>query len=531
MFFAILLAIAAAVLAVPETVPQWPNNYYVRGTFSLPYANINQPTEMWYDGSNNRQLLSYYNGMDTYIWRYDIQTLYQVIPRVDTMSCFVTPGIGNGTLVTLLPNLTNWTYKGHSHVNGVKVKQFEQIVNNFNATAVYDMYVDLNNQPVQLHLLGYDFIFGSHPDEYVFDYEVYVPGAIDANAFNEPKICNSSAPASLRRTMRAKQLMGQLGAFIPDPQDITEPFEQFLHRHNKHYFSTEVDSRMQIFAENMKRIEDHNSGSQNSFKLGANHLMDLTHEEITSILMPEVPLEKKMAAGSNAMYTHQPSGKDLPPYVNWVETGAVNPPKDQGVCGSCWTFGTIGSLEGSWFLKTGNLFSLSEQQLVDCAWGAWGSGDSGCDGGFAQYALEYIISNGGIAYEDVYPYLMQDGWCKEVPMSGVTVKGYVNVTSGSEADLQDAVANFGPVAIAIDAAHPEFEFYTDGVYYNPNCQNGVEDLDHEVLVVGYGTDDGQDYWLVKNSLSTHWGNEGLIKMARNRGNNCGIATQANYALV
>jgi len=102
--------------------------------------------------------------------------------------------------------------------------------------------------------------------------------------------------------------------------------------------------------------------------------MDLTHDEIQTLLMPEVPLEKKMQAGSNAQYTHQNSGKQLPPYVNWVEQGAVNPPKDQGVCGSCWTFGTIGSLEGSWFLKTGTLYSLSEQQLVDCAWGAWGSG-------------------------------------------------------------------------------------------------------------------------------------------------------------
>jgi cathepsin L len=150
--------------------------------------------------------------------------------------------------------------------------------------------------------------------------------------------------------------------------------------------------------------------------------------------------------------------------------------------------------------------------------------------------------------------------------SGVLVKGYVNVTSGSESALEDAVANFGPVAVvknfftikifffnffykAIDAAHDTFEYYSSGVFFEPTCKNDPDDLDHgkiffffflplknffsfpEVLVVGYGTENGQDYWLVKNSWSTHWGAQGFIKMARNRNNNCGIATQANYPLV
>jgi len=109
------------------------------------------------------------------------------------------------------------------------------------------------------------------------------------------------------------------------------------------------------------------------------------------------------------------------------------------------------------------------------------------------------------------------------------LRGYVNVTGG-EAGLLSAV-NLGPVAVAIDAAHPEFEYYSSGVYYNPACNSSIDALDHEVLVVGYGTENGQDYWLVKNSWSTHWGDNGFIKMARNRDNNCGIATQPNYPLV
>merc|ERR1711879_789958 len=140
------------------------------------------------------------------------------------------------------------------------------------------------------------------------------------------------------------------------------------------------------------------------------------------------------------------------------------------------------------------------------------------------------MTNGGISTESSYPYLMQNAWCHSNEMSGVTVLSYVNVTSGSESDLTDAVATAGPIAVAIDASWPSFRFYQSGVYYEPSCKNGVDDLDHAVLAVGYGTEMGQDYYLVKNSWSTYWGDQGYIKMSRNRDNNCGIATQAVYPM-
>jgi len=280
-------------------------------------------------------------------------------------------------------------------------------------------------------------------------------------------------------------------------------------------------------------VEEHNKRTDVTYKLAMNKFSDMTNSEISMLLMPSKSTAERSFSRAGASGYHQPSGKQLPPSLNWVEKGAVNPPKDHGVCGSCWIFGTAGSLEGAWFVKTGILPALSEQQIVDCNWGTWGSGNSGCDGGFAGPAFQWIIDNGGISTEAAYPYLMQDQFCKQnADFSGVTVQSYVNVTSFSESDLQDAVATYGPVAVAIDAAHPEFEYYSSGVYYNPNCKNDPDSLDHEVLVVGYGTDDvGGDFWLVKNSWSTYWGDEGYIKMARNRNNNCGIATQATYPIV
>jgi len=263
-----------------------------------------------------------------------------------------------------------------------------------------------------------------------------------------------------------------------------------------------------------------------------NHLGDYTQEEVRSLLFPKPSGVDRTTLNSGASYYHQNSGKAIPSNVNWVTQGGVTKVKDQGVCGSCWTFGTSGAIEGAYFAKYGTLVSLSEQQIVDCSWGVWITGNSGCDGGFANYAMQWIMDNGGMALEQTYKYLMMDHWCNAADKSSpVKLIGYVNVTEGSEDDLADAVV-LGPVAVAIDASQPNFYFYMSGVYYNANCKNDINDLDHEVLVVGYGTtEDGQDYWLVKNSWSTHYGNNGYIMMARNRGNNCGIATQANYPIV
>jgi len=530
-----LCFLSLASLALSKSAPTWPNQYYVSGTFDIPYFNIVENLELYYDGANNRQLFSYYNGTDNYLWRFDIQTLFQVVPRIDQLVCFVSTGIGSGPLVTLLPDLSTWTYQGQSLINGKHCDNWQQTVTDLNVTAVYNMYVNpSNNYPVQLVLNGYDFVFGSHPDIYIMNYDVYRPNWVNASVFTEPELCQNTSTSfhSVSAGIRAKALLGKLSIVSP-PKDLHDPFRKFMFKHKKVY--TDIDEyymRREIYKKNLKRIEAHNSRTDVTFQMGENQFSDMTAEEISALIMPKRPSSLRAKSRASATSYHTLSGQQIPPSINWVDKGAVNPPKDQGVCGSCWTFGTAGSLEGAWFVKTGTLVSLAEQQLVDCAWGQWQNGNNGCDGGFAGPALQWIINNGGMALESDYPYMMQDQFCNaDIRTSGVTVQSYVNVTEFSEEALQDAVATIGPVAVAIDAAHEEFEYYKSGVYYNPNCKNDIDSLDHEVLVVGYGTEDGQDYWLVKNSWSTHWGDNGYVKMSRNRNNNCGIATQATYPLV
>jgi len=145
-------------------------------------------------------------------------------------------------------------------------------------------------------------------------------------------------------------------------------------------------------------------------------------------------------------------------------------------------------------------------------------------------AFQYVKDNKGIDTEDSYPYEAEDDTCRYNPKNrGAVDVGFVDVPSGSEQKLMAAVATVGPVSIAIDASHESFQFYSHGVYFEPECSS--DDLDHGVLIVGYGSDKGKDYWLVKNSWSEKWGDGGYIKIARNRKNHCGVATAASYPLV
>jgi len=169
------------------------------------------------------------------------------------------------------------------------------------------------------------------------------------------------------------------------------------------------------------------------------------------------------------------------------------------------------------------MVTVSEQNLVDCS---TSEGNQGCDGGLMTQAMQYIISNNGIDTEASYPYTAQDGTCAFNPSNvGATLTGFTNVQTGSESDLQ-AKVYLGPTSVAIDASHSSFQFYSSGVYVEPDCS--TSQLDHGVLAIGWGHDtaSGDDYWIVKNSWGTDWGLSGFIWMARNQQNMCGIATMA-----
>ncbi|XP_077488509.1 cathepsin L-like peptidase [Amblyomma americanum] len=326
-------------------------------------------------------------------------------------------------------------------------------------------------------------------------------------------------------------LLGALAiACSAEDQGLQAEWKDFKAKYGRQYKSAaEEEEKYKIFAANMKYIQDHNvkfTNGQTTFKLGINKFADMSHREFVK-KMTCFRGNRTGSGGSaylppaNLNYSH------LPHTVDWRTEGAVTPVKDQDGCGACWAFSATGSLEGQYFRKTRNLVPLSEQNLVDCSSEYH---NSGCSGGRADNAFDYIKANGGIDTEESYPYVAQDQDCSfKQEDVGATCTGYMGLEAGSEDALKYAVATVGPVSVAIDARSESFKHYTGGVYDEPECTTTY--LTHAVLVVGYGSKDGEKYWLVKNSWGEDWGLNGYAFMSRDKDNQCGIASFAVYPLV
>ncbi|XP_028752648.1 senescence-specific cysteine protease SAG39-like [Neltuma alba] len=325
----------------------------------------------------------------------------------------------------------------------------------------------------------------------------------------------------------SKLLLGMLAfqASSRTLQDASmrERHEEWMVQYGRVYKDTQdKEKRFSIFKQNVEYIEDFNNAKTKPYKLGVNQFADLTNEEFTAC-------RNRFKGHMCSSISRTPSFKyanvtDVPSSVDWRNQGAVTPVKNQGDCGCCWAFSAVAAMEGITKLSTGKLISLSEQELVDCDTGV----DQGCEGGLMDDAFKFIIKNNGITSEANYPYKGVDGTCNanEEANHVATIKGYEDVPANSEQAIQKVVAN-QPVSVAIDASGSDFQFYSSGIFTG-SC--GTE-LDHGVAAVGYGVSNNTEYWLVKNSWGTEWGEEGHIRMQRNvaaQEGLCGIAMQASY---
>jgi len=315
----------------------------------------------------------------------------------------------------------------------------------------------------------------------------------------------------------------------------TFPFEWqvFKDDFGKTYYDVEDETRhYEIFMKRRQEIDAHNKlyiqGHTSYFK-SINQFTDMTAAEIKRAALG-FKLGTHFNETGNARL-HRRKFEALPTMVDWRTKGAVTPVKDQGGCGSCWAFSTTGALEGQHQLSTGKLVSLSEQNLVDCT---KQEGNFGCEGGWPFDSYEYIIRfSEGIDTETAYPYVGMDQNCMyDQTKVGATATAFAILTPNDEAGLQEAVANVGPISVCIDA-DGDFMSYGGGVFDSPTCSSSFDDINHCVLAVGYDTDKttGKDFWIVKNSWGTSFGEQGYIRMVRNKMNQCAISTLASYPTV
>lgn len=304
------------------------------------------------------------------------------------------------------------------------------------------------------------------------------------------------------------------------PIEVINSFKNFMVKHNKYYDTPqEFTYRLFVFYENYQRIKKVNSENKN-FRYAINEFADLTPEEFKTKHTGFIFSNRK----KNYAQILDESVSDLPEAVDWRKKGYVNPVKNQHQCGSCWSFSAVASMEAAWRNKTGTLLSLSEQQLVDCS-----ILNAGCQGGLMDLAFNYSLAQ-GMMTESEYPYVSKQAKCKyQKSKVQAHFSSYVDVVGNNSLALQQAVAK-SVVSVAIDASSLFLQFYTGGVIDTIYCG---EKLDHGVAVVGYGTSNqGKDYWIVRNSWGKSWGIHGYMWIARETKKDyrgiCGILQYPSY---
>lgn len=581
-FLTVLFVLGLVALGSTASVPTFPDQYTAHGVILLPYAEIKEPFAAYYDGVLNRSRIDYYGDLMITIqksgaaekssdseygneykvaWEADLNgnakrvcfkasgsehnhvTGQTVLPNLDgfirigTIRCPVDNinEFVEGSLKTKVKTFNNPRFTKVNHPSTCELWRRKDIVGEKSSTYSFWFKYDVKTGepiPVSYEMAGYNNLLGSHYDHYIIHYTNFRDGLLNEELFNinEKYQCTGYPGPGIEKG-HIKLTMNPFRSYFDNERSIyNEHFDQYNKHHNRKYDTEfEKEHRRKIFLDNSRYIISTNRRNP-SYRLSINHLADKSEDEL-EILRGRKSLHRSNSSnllmGQKFFSTIKDS--ELPESWDWRIYGAVGPVKDQAICGSCWSFGSTGTLEGQYFVKTGHLVRLSEQQLIDCSWQFL---NNGCDGGTDVFSYNYIMKAGGIATESDYGhYLGVDGKChaKDVQKS-VKISGFVNVTQYSVNDLKKALVENGPISVAINASPKTLTFYSNGVLDDPKCKGDEDSLNHAVLLVGYGKIRGKEYWLIKNSWSTYYGNDGYLLIAVEN-NTCGVTTSPTYPLI
>ncbi len=560
-----------------------PARYEVSAVLRIPYlGEFKQPIYAKVDTVSNQMQLSYFSGSNTFSYNAaENGTNYAVVPMFDKLQCYRTFHLDEQELPNLFPYLPSFTKTDKQEVvNGVKcdvwtysyINKVEKdgwvahLPDERGYSGDYTFYVNAENgMPVALYTVGHNVLLGgSHTDEYWMDYNyVRAVDSVDADAFQPPfgMICEDSITPWGPTIKSRAAFTSDLAAILSDPKHAA--FAQYTAAHGKVYTGDEYARRLGNFLMNQRYIDTVNKSGK-KYTLKANHFADMSDEEKRFRLG-----RKKTQLGdptTSACGKYTPSGKELPKSVDWRAKGYVTElTNDQGSCGSCWTYGLTGTIEGQIAAKTGKVIPVSQQHWMDCSAeegtenGIEYGGNLACNGGLDYAGLTWSLlrNKGRIPSFDDYGatnggYLNVNNFCHFYektdvnPFTGKTIEpvavldscthvndAWIDETVSQEDrvnTLLDALANVGSVSVSI-AVSQDLYYYKSGVYDDlENCGSRTLDLDHTVLAVGYETDEaGNIAVIIRNSWSDVWGEQGyakiLVKSADGKVMNvCGVAT-------
>ncbi|KAJ8710386.1 hypothetical protein PYW07_009752 [Mythimna separata] len=508
----------------------WPIEYHFKGEKLDFMTSQKENFEIWYSAELNRSRMDvndgtvkkwYYGDTGYYYERHPITN--EKVINEEVCTAFQTEEDPQD----YLPDTSDFTYTGLSTTLYDKVVDIWTETDRYGTHRAWEntLYVFKTDSgidlPVQVERKEYNYDVGqliSHTITNYFEFRDTVTEE-ELTVDNEEE-CDKKRPGM--------DFHRHIKFFSPDlPPELDLAFDLYIKHHNKLYQDEKHHMRKKIFEKNWRMIEDHNSQDL-GYKLELNAFADKTEEELgylsgTDFSTQEYP---EMMPFPHSLQEIDELVKELPENFDLRLEGSVTPVKNQGECGSCWAFCTTAAIEGALARVNGDrLLDLSEQSLVDCAWGFQ---NKGCHGGYMAGAMKYVVAHGISTEKDYGIYTANDGYCKMQNMTDIyKIRGFSQVTPRNPNALKVALFKYGPVTVGIRTSF-NFMYYSSGLFYDTMCDEFGGG--HCVTAVGYGVRDEEEYWIIKNSWGEKWGEDGYILMSA-KDNNCLLLDYAHYPIV
>jgi len=521
----------------------------------MPYIDLEMPLRVLTSAA--AQKIEYYDGLEVDVS--SAQGTYKYAFNNSRRVCLYSPPSSGPTSRALgapaadwaaspfLPDLSSYKYSGEELVGGILCQKYVLDAHHGTLGTMDDhlsfFWDPVMNKPVRWHMHARHVTFGSHTDEYIMDFLSFQSGAPAKADLSLPAACAkprlANVSVQIRHFLEAAHAMRAPSARSAAAAPLL--FDSFLKQYGKSYAAGERAFRQAVFERNVRLVGELNEKHAGRATFRGNQFLDMTREEVLGFRGGKAKTTRAQRRTREQMQFVRGYGPSnaaqLPKDFDWrtAKPGVVGPVKDQAMCGSCWTYGLTEPIESIQAVKTGHLVVLPEQFVLDCTWtnGTGASGEnSGCDGGDSDIgALEIVRKFGGVvptaaAYGS---YLSINGFCKDTRLMevGAKITGWVDIKARDEHALMQALVSEGPISVSI-MVPDDMLFYDSGVLEVASCKYDPDQIDHSVVLTGFGTSEhGKDYYTIRNSWSTYWGDEGYIKIARGD-LDCCVACEAGY---